>query len=495
MNRARVLVANRGEAASRIIRTLKRLSVETVAIHSEADRAAPFVGEADVAVEIGPAAASQSYLHLERIIEVGRKMQITALHPGWGFLSENPQLARRVEAEGWIYIGPTEQQATLLGDKTRARQIAEGAAVPCTPSVAAPKDEIADDEHWSDALQELGTPLLIKAVSGGGGKGMRIVRDAKLLHESLEAARREALTSFGNDAVFVEKLIEPARHIEVQVLGDGCGEVAILGDRECTLQRRHQKLIEEAPAPAISAGVRQQMHDAARRLATEVSYRGAGTVEFLLDGEDFYFLEMNTRLQVEHPVTEEVFGIDMVELQWQVATGAGIPDGTDHRKPHGHAIEVRVNAEDPGNRFLPSIGPLQLCIWPQMEKVRIDSGVVAGNRVTRHYDPMLAKIIAHGSDREEATATLVEAIERTLIAGVHTTLPLCRDLLISKDFDPGCAHTTRVEEAWSDWSPPHLDEQWCQVLRIAARQLLVPGDDDGEGVTGCWHTLPGRMWP
>jgi acetyl/propionyl-CoA carboxylase alpha subunit len=324
---------------------------------------------------------------------------------------------------------------------------------------------------------------------------MRIVRDLKQLEESIESAQREALAAFGDDSVFIEKLIEPARHIEVQLIGDGLGEVAILGDRECTLQRRHQKLIEESPAPSLPSRQRSDMHEAARRLAQSVHYRGAGTVEFLFDGKQFYFLEMNTRLQVEHPVTEQVHGVDIVELQWQVATGQARLSDLEVNSTCGHAIEVRINAEDPAADFLPSVGTLTRCLWPQMDGIRIDSGVRQGDRITPHYDPMLAKIIAHGETREDATGRLVAAIEATLIAGVETTLPFCRDLLCSTDFDAGVAHTTLVEEKWGDWQAPQLEPIWLQAIGRAARQLLRSATGDGAEVAGCWQRLPGKVWP
>ena len=491
----RVAVANRGEAAMRILRTFASLGIETVALHSEADRTAMFVESADHRREIGPAAASDSYLDLDRIIDAARDAGANALHPGWGFLSESPELASRVEAEGWTYIGPTADQATQLGDKTRARALAQAVAVPCAPCIVGPDPADSQQPDWPDAARQLGAPLLIKATRGGGGKGMRIVRQLDQLEEAIAAARRESIAAFGDDSVFIEKLIEPARHIEVQVVGDGRGEVAVIGDRECTLQRRHQKLIEESPAPSLSKSLRSEIHDAAGRLARQLSYRGAGTVEFLLDGEDFYFLEMNTRLQVEHPVTEQVHGIDLVELQWRVAIGEGLPTDLDGAIPNGHAIEVRVNAEDPGAGFLPSVGVIRHCLWPQMEGIRIDSGVRQGDRVTHHYDPMLAKIIAHGSDRQQATRRLVEAIDATLISGVRTSLPLCRELLLSDEFQPGVAHTTSVEQNWSQWQAPQLGEDWLQVLRIAARQLLGRGKQGHDSVAGCWQRLPGKVWP
>jgi acetyl/propionyl-CoA carboxylase alpha subunit len=495
MTPSRVLVANRGECACRIIRTLSALGLETVAVHSEADRNARFVEAADHSREIGPASPAHSYLDIDRIIEAGREFGVHAVHPGWGFLSESPELARRVEQEGWTYIGPTAEQVLQLGDKTQARTLALASKVPCAPSLVPPGPDSTEDPSWTRELKGWGSPLLIKATRGGGGKGIRIVRHLDQLEQSIESAQREALAAFGDDSVFIEKLIEPARHIEVQLIGDGLGEVAILGDRECTLQRRHQKLIEESPAPSLPSRQRSDMHEAARRLAQSVHYRGAGTVEFLFDGKQFYFLEMNTRLQVEHPVTEQVHGVDIVELQWQVATGQARLSDLEVNSTCGHAIEVRINAEDPAADFLPSVGTLTRCLWPQMDGIRIDSGVRQGDRITPHYDPMLAKIIAHGETREDATGRLVAAIEATLIAGVETTLPFCRDLLCSTDFDAGVAHTTLVEEKWGDWQAPQLEPIWLQAIGRAARQLLRSATGDGAEVAGCWQRLPGKVWP
>ncbi|MGE4620111.1 MAG: biotin carboxylase N-terminal domain-containing protein [Planctomycetota bacterium] len=504
MTPIRVLIANRGEAACRIIRTFSRLGIETIAVYSEADRKSLFVEAADHAYEIGPAVASQSYLDLDQIIAAGQELQANALHPGWGFLSENPQLAKAVEAQGWLYLGPTAQQAELMGDKTRARSLALTAKVPCTPCWVPPSNLPANDPQWLAEAMTIGLPLLVKATSGGGGKGMRIVRDSKDLSTSIESARREAGASFADESVFLEKLIEPARHIEVQVIGDGNKQVAILGDRECSWQRRHQKLIEEAPAPELPIDLRHEIHQAARRLATSVQYRGVGTVEFLLDESgSFYFLEMNTRLQVEHPVTEEIFGIDLVELQWLIASGAGLPPelvkkDTDGKTPRGHAIEIRVNAEDPAADFLPSIGVLTDCIWPQGEGIRVDSGVRLHDTITSHYDPMMAKIIAWGETREEAKTRLIEALDGTLISGVSTTIPFCRELLLSPEFSAIQVHTTLVEKKWSQWQPPQLEESWRSALRMVSNQLLgssTPPNKHGDLRIDCWNTITGRNFP
>ena len=494
----RVLIANRGECASRLIRAFHELKIETIAVFSEADRNAPFVKAATHSFLLGASPASESYLRVDRLLDAGRQLGATAVHPGWGFLSENPDFAKAVEAEGWIFVGPTAEHSRDLGDKVTARTLAAQAGVPCTPAWSPEPDSDSKNEleRWSEKAQDIGFPVLVKAVSGGGGKGMRIVRDRSELKEALPAAKREALSSFNDDRVFLEKFVEPARHIEVQVLGDGNGDVAIIGDRECSLQRRHQKLVEEAPAVHIKEDVRSAMQDAARSLARSVSYRGAGTVEFLLDesGDQFYFLEMNTRLQVEHPVTEEAFGVDMVHLQWQVALGAGIPEGTDGRTPTAHSIEIRVNAEDPESGFMPSTGRILDCIWPSGDGIRIDSGVETENTVTPYYDAMIAKIIVSGKNRKEARQKLVEAISATSISPLITSIPLAGDLLQSDEFETCRFFTRSIENDWADWQIPQVPDTWKGMLAACAHKVLSSsssrrGKARPQGT--CWNQLEG----
>ena len=494
----RVLIANRGECASRLIRAFKEIGVETIAVFSDADRAAPFVKAADDSSHLGNSPASESYLCIDKLISAGRELGATAVHPGWGFLSENPSFAKAIEAEGWIFVGPTADHSRDLGDKVTARSLATQAGVPCTPAWSPPAKLTTEAEiqAWEEKAQEIGFPVLVKAVSGGGGKGMRIVRNAAELAEALPAARREAKASFNDDRVFLEKFVEPARHIEVQVLGDGEGKIAIIGDRECSLQRRHQKLVEEAPAANIRDEVRQAMQNSARSLAQSVKYRGAGTVEFLLDeaGEHFYFLEMNTRLQVEHPVTEEAFGVNMVHLQWQVALGKGIPEGTDRRTPQAHSIEIRVNAEDPASGFMPSTGRILDAEWPGGEGIRIDSGIESGSTVTPHYDAMIAKIIATGSNRAEATDKLIRAIETTSISPLMTSIPLGRDLLLSDAFESCRFFTRSIENEWADWSMPQVPEEWKGILSACAGKVLTPprsGKGKARPRGTCWDRLEG----
>ena len=381
---------------------------------------------------------------VDRLIEAGRHHGATAIHPGWGFLSENPEFARAAEAEGWIFIGPTAEHARDLGDKVTARTLASKAGVPCTPAWSPEPDLSAEEEStaWNRKAQEIGYPVLVKAVSGGGGKGMRIVRDADELTEALPAARREALSSFNDDRVFLEKFVEPARHIEVQVLGDGKGEVAIIGDRECSLQRRHQKLVEEAPAANIRGEIREAMQEAARSLARSVDYRGAGTVEFLYDAakDSFFFLEMNTRVQVEHPVTEVQTGIDIVKEQlWIAFTGDTALKQSDI-DPRGHSIECRVNAENPALDFQPSPGTISVCHQPSGFRTRVDGSVFQGCKITPYYDSLIAKVICKGRNRTEAIQRTLRSLDEFVLEGITTTIDLHKKILkhkkfINSDFD------------------------------------------------------------
>ena len=473
----RILIANRGEIALRILRTVRKRGDLALAVYSTADRNAPHLEYADESFHLGPSPASESYLSIDRVIAAGREMAADAVHPGYGFLSENPAFASAVESEGWTFIGPTVEQLEKMGDKGQAIAIADSAGVPIIPSWRPQED--AGEDAWQENADRIGFPLLIKAVAGGGGKGMRRVDRACDLATNVSIAEREAAAAFGDGRLFLERLVEGARHVEVQLVGDGNGSALLLGDRECSLQRRHQKLIEECPAPGLEISLREEIHQAARALAISQRYRGAGTVEFLLapDGS-FYFLEMNTRLQVEHPVTEMVFGVDLVDLQIQVAQGKTDAIVGPEPSASGCAIELRVNAEDPANDFLPAAGGLEAVIWPENRGIRIDSGIVSGSEVSHHYDPLLAKMIAHRPSREEAREALVEAIDATLVAGVPTSLPLCRDLLESHWFCEGKLNTTLVEEHFHDWTPKHPGERWR--LALAAIASHIPATAEGK---------------
>lgn len=466
----RILIANRGEIAGRILETVHRRNDIALSVYSTADTYSPHLKNADESYQLGAAPSHESYLSIERVISAGRAMSADAVHPGYGFLSENPEFARAVESEGWAFVGPTPQQLETMGDKARAIAAAQAVGVPIVPSWR-PEGTEGEDQFDRESRQ-IGFPLLVKAVQGGGGKGMRRVDDPTGLQEAVKESMREAHAAFGDGRVYLERLIEDARHIEVQLVGDGQGGVLLLGDRECSLQRRHQKLIEECPAPGLEDSLRDAIHQSARDLASSQSYRGAGTVEFLLAADGtFYFLEMNTRIQVEHPVTEMVFGVDIVDLQIQVARGEFEVANFHPPSASGWAIEARVNAENPADGFLPAVGTVEHVVWPSGEGIRVDSGIVSGTVVSHHYDSLLAKLIVHRPTRESARTALVEAIDATCIAGVQTSLPLCRDLLDSQRFRDGTLTTTMVEADFSSWTPDLPDQRWRQALIAIARHL------------------------
>jgi 3-methylcrotonyl-CoA carboxylase alpha subunit len=413
-----VLIANRGEIACRVIRTARALGLRTVAVYSEADRDALHVRLADEAACIGPAAARESYLNGARILEVARERGCESIHPGYGFLSENADFARACERAGVVFIGPPASAIDRMGSKSEARRLMAAAGVPVLPGY---DDEDQSDEALLAATRRLKFPLLIKPTAGGGGKGMRIVREAGEFAEALAGARREAAKSFGDDRVLLERFVEKGRHVEIQVFADAHGGAVHLFERDCSLQRRHQKVIEEAPAPGLSEETRQAMGAAAVAAARAVGYRGAGTVEFLFDGAEFYFLEMNTRLQVEHPVTEMITGLDLVEWQLRVASGEPLPLTQRAITRTGHAVEARLYAEDPERGFLPSTGTLTRLRFGTSERhVRVDAGVEEGDAVSVHYDPMLAKVIAWAPDRAQALARLQDALEAIEVEGVRT---------------------------------------------------------------------------
>ncbi|MFN8204210.1 MAG: biotin carboxylase N-terminal domain-containing protein [Solirubrobacteraceae bacterium] len=449
---ARVLVANRGEIAVRVMRTLRRLGVESVAVYSDADAGAPHVRAADVAVRLGPAPAAQSYLDVERVIEAARRTRAEAIHPGYGFLSERPALPRACAAAEIAFVGPGAEAMALLGDKVAAKEVAQRAGVPIVPGLH--RARLSDEEirAWA-AGQEL--PLMLKAAAGGGGRGMRIVRSLDDLEEALGAARREAMGAFGDDRLLVERYVERPRHIEVQVIADAHGTVLHLGERECSLQRRHQKVIEEAPSPVVDAALRARMGAAAVALASSAGYVNAGTVELIAARDDpssFYFLEMNARLQVEHPVTEAVCGLDLVELQLRVAAGEPLALVQDDVRLDGHAIEARVYAEDPAAGFLPSTG--RIAGYREPAGVRVDSGVAAGSVVGADYDPMLAKVIAHAPDRATALARLEHALGDMIVAGPTTNTAWLRALLRRPEVRAGELDTGLIERLGDAVAPP-----------------------------------------
>jgi acetyl-CoA carboxylase biotin carboxylase subunit len=415
----KVLIANRGEIAVRVVRACQELGVRTVAVYSEADAQAPHVRAADEAVLLGPAPSSQSYLVGERIVEAARRTGAEAIHPGYGFLSEREWFARLVRDAGLVFVGPPPEAIAALGSKTAARQLAIAADVPVVPGTT---EVLRDASDAATVAREIGYPVLLKAAAGGGGKGMRVVRDERELAASLDAARREAKNAFGDDAVYVEKYIVGPRHVEIQVLGDAHGTMVHLGERECSVQRRHQKMIEESPSVAVTPAIRAAMGAAAVRLARSAGYVNAGTCEFLLDRDGrFWFLEMNTRLQVEHPVTELVTGIDIVQWQLRIAAGARLPFVQEQIEPRGWAIECRITSEDPSNDFLPSTGRIAYLGQPGGPGVRWDAGVESGSEVGLHYDPMLAKLIVHARTREQAIARMRRALLELTIDGIETS--------------------------------------------------------------------------
>jgi len=438
-----VLVANRGEIARRIVRGCRTLGLATVAVYSEADLDAPHVKDADRAVLLGPAPARESYLDAERLLRAARESGADAVHPGYGFLSENWRFAAACAEARLTFIGPSPEAIRAMGDKPQARRRMGAAGVPIVPGSAEP---VGDAEAAARIAAEIGYPVILKAAAGGGGIGMAKVADETALAAALATATRRAQSAFGNGQVYVERYLEAPRHVEVQVFGDSKGTIVHLHERECSIQRRHQKLIEESPAPNLDARTKRGLTEAALAGARAIGYVNAGTLEFLVDAQGgFYFLEMNTRLQVEHPVTEEVTGFDLVAAQLRVAAGEPLPFTQDRIEPRGAAIEVRVYAEDPKS-FLPSPGAITRLTLPSGAGIRVESGVVEGSVVSVHYDPLLFKLIAHGSDRGQALERLTRALDACVVEGVKTTLPLLRTIAAHPEFRRGRVHTQMVEQ-------------------------------------------------
>ncbi len=477
----RVLIANRGEIAVRITRTLHRLGIEAVAIYSDADAGAPHVRAADRAVPVGPAPPAESYLNVARVVDAAVQVGADAVHPGYGFLSERPDFARACVDAGLTFVGPSPEAMALLGDKIAAKDAAAAAGVPIVPGLH--RDALTDEDiiSWAED-QEL--PLLLKAAAGGGGIGMRVVRSRNELPEALSGARREARGAFGDDRLLVERYLERPRHIEVQVIADTHGNVLHLGERECSLQRRHQKVIEEAPSPVVDAALRSSMGAAAIGLARACGYTGAGTVELIADSDDpsdFYFLEMNARLQVEHPVTEMVTGLDLVELQLRIAAGEQLPLRQDDVELNGHAVEARVYAEDPASGFLPSTG--RVVAYREPAGVRVDSGVAVGSEVSSHYDPMLAKVIAHGPDRLTAMDLLGSALGEIRVVGPTTNIAYLRALLAWPAVRAGDLDTSLLERLGDDIAPPPPDPSLA-AFALVALLGTARSDDPWDAVDG-----------
>ncbi|MFC9928760.1 acetyl/propionyl/methylcrotonyl-CoA carboxylase subunit alpha [Streptomyces sp. NPDC127190] len=467
-----VLVANRGEIAVRVIRTLRSLGVRSVAVFSDADADARHVREADTAVRIGPAPAAESYLSVERLLEAAARTGAQAVHPGYGFLAENAAFARACEEAGLVFIGPSADAIALMGDKIRAKETVQAAGVPVVPG--------GRDPELAEAARALGAPVLLKPSAGGGGKGMRLVRDMTVLEEEIAAARREARASFGDDTLLVERWVDRPRHIEIQVLADGHGNVVHLGERECSLQRRHQKIIEEAPSVLLDEETRAAMGEAAVQAARSCGYRGAGTVEFIVPGGDpssYYFMEMNTRLQVEHPVTELVTGLDLVEWQLRVAAGEKLGFAQEDVTLTGHAVEARICAEDPARGFLPSGGTVLRLHEPQGEGVRTDSGLSEGTEVGSLYDPMLSKVIAYGPDRATALRRLRAALADTVTLGVPTNAGFLRRLLAHPAVVQGDLDTGLVERAVDDLVSTDVPEEVYEAAAAVRLERLKPRTD------------------
>ncbi|MCY7398782.1 MAG: acetyl-CoA carboxylase biotin carboxylase subunit [Sphingomonas bacterium] len=444
----KLLIANRGEIALRIHRACHEMGIRTVAVHSTADADAMHVRLADEAVCIGPPAAKDSYLNIANIISAAEIVHADAIHPGYGFLSENAQFAEIVESHGLIWVGPKPEHIRIMGDKVEAKRTAARLGLPLVPGSPGPVENFAEAKEVAD---EIGYPVLIKAASGGGGRGMKVVEREEDLESLMQQASSEANAAFGDPTVYMEKYLSDPRHIEFQVFGDGAGKAIHLGERDCSIQRRHQKLLEEAPSPVISAEQRARMGGIVADAMADMGYRGAGTIEFLYENDEFYFIEMNTRLQVEHPVTEMITGMDLVREQIKVAQGDGLSCTQDEVRLHGHAIECRINAEDP-QTFAPSPGTVKSYVAPGGMHVRVDSGLYAGYKVPPYYDSMIGKLIVYGTTRERCIMRLKRALEEYVIEGMKTTIPLHQRIIRDPEFQSG-DYTIKWLEKWLDENP------------------------------------------
>ncbi len=466
----KLLIANRGEIALRIMRSAKEMGIQTVAVYSEADRLSPHVRYADEAVFIGPAASNQSYLVFDKIIDACKQTGAQAIHPGYGFLSENAAFARRVKQEGLILVGPSPEAMEIMGNKLSAKAAAKKYQIPMVPGT---EEAIQDIAIAKLRAEEVGFPILIKAAAGGGGKGMRIVENTADFEEQMNLAVSEAVSSFGDGAVFIERYVSSPRHIEIQVLGDTKGNIVHLFERECSIQRRHQKVVEEAPSAVLSPALRKAMGECAVNVAKSCNYVGAGTVEFILENNtDFYFLEMNTRLQVEHPVTEMITGIDLVKEQLKIADGQTLTFTQEDLKINGHAMELRVYAEDPCNNFLPDIGTLSTYKIPQGLGVRVDDGFEQGMEIPIYYDPMIAKLVTHGKDREEAMQRMIRAIDEYQITGIETTLPFGKFVMQHEAFRSGNFDTHFVEKYFTPDKLQHVDENEAKAAAYVMARIM-----------------------
>ncbi|MES2767239.1 MAG: acetyl-CoA carboxylase biotin carboxylase subunit [Bacteroidota bacterium] len=458
----KILIANRGEIALRVMKTCKRLGIKTVAIYSEADTTSLHVSEADEAVYIGGYTPRESYLVMEKVLKAAVDTGADAIHPGYGFLSENAEFARQVAEAGMIFIGPSPEAIHTLGDKTAARELAIQQNVPIAPGSPGAIEDFVEVQRFAG---EIGYPVLLKAAAGGGGKGMRVVEEESELEAAFKGAQGEALAAFNDSRVFIEKFIKNPRHIEIQILGDTHGNVLYFPERECSIQRRLQKVIEESPSVAVTPEIRKNMGEAAARLITAANYTNAGTIEFLLDASgSFYFMEVNTRLQVEHPVTEMVSGVDLVEQQILIASGEALKIKSDDIKPNGHAIECRICAEDVFNGFLPDTGIVDFLKLPEADYIRNDSALKVGYEVTVHYDPMVGKLIVWGENRDVAIERVLKALDNYHLSGFKTTIPFCRIVIDTEEFRTGNISTQYVKNHWKEEIP----QEWHGLLASVA---------------------------
>lgn len=470
----KILVANRGEIAIRVMKTARKMGIKTVAVYSDADRTALHTRFADEAVHIGEAPSAQSYLRGDKIIEVAKQFGVDAIHPGYGFLSENAKFSQMVQDAGMIFIGPNPKSIDMMGSKLAAKEAAKRFGIPMVPGV----DHAIDDvEEAKKVAKEVGYPVLIKASAGGGGKGMRVVEYEGELQEQMERAISEATSAFGDGSVFIEKFVTSPRHIEMQILADAHGNVIYLFERECSIQRRHQKVVEEAPSAVLTPDIRLAMGEAAVKVAKSCDYLGAGTVEFLVDDQlNFYFLEMNTRLQVEHPVTEYITGLDLVEQQIRIARGEQLEIKQEDLRIHGHAIELRVCAEDPLNNFLPNVGLLEHYRLPKGKYIRVDGGYEEGMEVPIYYDPLLSKLIVWGINREAAIRRMIEAIDHYTVKGVATTLPFGRFVMEHEAFIKGHFDTNFVKKYFTPEALTKQSKTEAAIASQLALKLLIKDD-------------------
>ena len=466
----KILVANRGEIALRVMRSAKEMGIKTVAVYSEADRNSPHVKYADEAVLLGPPASAQSYLLCDKIIQFCKDLNVDAIHPGYGFLSENAEFAKKIKAAGLKFIGPEPEAIRLMGDKLQAKDTVKNYNIPMIPGT---DKAITDIDEAKEIAKEIGYPILIKAAAGGGGKGMRAVMNPEDFEEQMKLAVNEATSAFGNGSVFIEKFFTSPRHIEIQVMADSHGNTTYLFERECSVQRRHQKVIEEAPSAVLTPELRKIMGETAVKVSKSCNYVGAGTVEFLYNDGSFYFLEMNTRLQVEHPVTELITGIDLVKEQIRVAEGHPLSFTQDDLKINGHAVELRVYAEDPTNNFLPDIGTLETYKKPEGIDVRIDDGFEEGMDIPIHYDPMISKMCTYGRTREEAIERMIRAIDDYKVIGIETTLPFGKFVMQHDAFKSGNYSTSFVSEFFTPESLNTEDKEAEQIAAILAAKIIM----------------------